>query len=290
MKKIALLFLTIDNHNKPDIWKQFLKNTNYFNIYCHPKNPSKVSQSFLKDNIIPELVETAWGELVLAYYNLLKYAFENKENYKFVYLSDSCIPIKNAETVYAELINDNATYIDLDVRTSKHDIEHRLNKHLHIYKKYGINKYNFIKHSGWFVLNRFHSQVLLSNEKIFKYFNKVLAGDEHILSILKANQMKLTPRIITCTKWDQTAYSIYKRDSARLWKMYDTTENQSEKQNILKVIKKMKIKMLEKTKHPKIYKVITEKDNTEFKFKKCLFIRKILPETNIKLVDFSFIK
>ena len=284
MKKIALLFLTIDNHNKPNIWKQFLKNTNYFNIYFHPKNPHKVSQPFLKDNIIPELAETAWGKLVLAYYNLLKHAFKNEENYKFVYLSDSCIPIKNAEIVYKELMKDNATYVDLDVRTSKHDIEHRLNKHLHIYKKYGINKYNFVKHSGWFVLNRYHSQVLLSNDKIFKYFNKVLAGDEHILSILKANQMKLTERIITCTKWDKTAYGIYKRDSAKLWKFYDSTENQSEKKNILKAIKTMKMKMLEKTKHPKAYQVITEKDNDEFKFKKCLFIRKILPETDITIL------
>ena len=195
MKKIALLFLTIDNHNKSAIWNNFLKNTNYFNIYCHPKYPNKVTDSFLKDNIIPELAETAWGELVLAYYNLLKHAFKNEENYKFVYLSDSCIPIKNAEIVYKELMKDNATYVDLDVKTTKYDIEHRFNKHIHIYKKYGITKYNFIKHSGWFVLNRYHSQVLLSNEKIFKYFNKVLAGDENLLSILKANQMKMIDRV-----------------------------------------------------------------------------------------------
>ena len=49
MKKIALLFLTIDNHNQPDIWNLFLENTSStFNIYCHPKYPKKVTQSFLK--------------------------------------------------------------------------------------------------------------------------------------------------------------------------------------------------------------------------------------------------
>ena len=171
------------------------------------------------------------------------------------------------------------TYVDLDVRTSKHDIEHRLNKHLHIYNKFGINKFNFVKHSGWFVLNRYHSCVLLSNEEIFKYFNKVLAGDQHILTILKSKQMKLTKRIITCTKWDTTAYGIYKKETVKLWKLYDKSINKKEQHKILTIIKTMKLKMLEKTKHPKTYKVITDQDMEEFKLKKCLFIRKILPDT-----------
>ena len=88
MKKIALLFITIDNHNKPDIWNKFLNNTELFNIYCHPKNPENVTDSFLKSNIIPDLRETKWGHLVLAYY--AQGRMQNLSFYNLIFFWDFC--------------------------------------------------------------------------------------------------------------------------------------------------------------------------------------------------------
>ena len=284
MKKIALLFLTIDNHNQPKIWEQFLKNKSYFNIYCHPKYPNKVTDSFLKSNILQTTAKTSWGYLVLAYYELLKEAYKNKDNYKFVYISEGCIPIKSADYVYKILTQDNATYVDTNIRMSKYDIEFRFNKHKETYNKYGINKYNFVKHTGWFVLNRPHSELLLKNERIFKYFNNVIAGDENFLSILKANQMKLTPRVTTCVTWDTNIYKNYKEISGKLWKMYDIEKDEYKKKHIEKLIKTKKEEMLELTKHPKTYTKITSSDLKYFNKTQCLFVRKVLPTSDLSIL------
>jgi hypothetical protein len=288
MKKIALLFLTIDNHNQPKIWESFLKNNNYFNIYCHPKNPDKVTNIFLKSNIIKNLTSTNWGYLVLAYYELLKEAFKNKDNYKFMYLSDSCIPIKSAEYVYKILTKNNDTYIDTNIKISKFDIIERFKKHKKIYSKFGINENNFIKHSGWFVLNRQNSLFLLKNEKIFKYFNNVKSGDECLLSILKANKIKLTEKCVTCVKWeDLNVYSKYKNMKKKLLKIYNFTEDETKKKKILNIIKSSKTKMKEKIKHPKTYEKIKLTDIKEFNKKYCLFVRKVSPTTDISLISIN---
>lgn len=284
MRKIALLFLTIDNHDQPKIWNKFLKNNKYFNIYCHPKYPNKVTHPFLKKNIIKTISETSWGHLVLGYYNLLEAAFKNKDNYKFVYISNSCVPIKSAEVVYNELIVNNATYADTRQRLTKWDIEHRYKKHSHLLDKYNITKFNFIKHSGWFVLNRQHAQVLLDHKDIFKYFNEIDAGDENVLSILKANQMKIQERIITCVKWDTHSYSKYVKEKEKLWKIYDSTDDKEKKRRIKKIIDKKKKEVLQKTTHPKCYAKITKDDLNEFKNDNCLFVRKISSKCNINLI------
>ena len=60
MNKVAFLFLTIDNLKHSSIWNEYFKDIdkNKFTIYVHPKNPKKVKDSILKNNIIDHLVET----------------------------------------------------------------------------------------------------------------------------------------------------------------------------------------------------------------------------------------
>ena len=61
MSKIAFLFLTRDNVHHPDIWKRYFKgHQKKINIYCHPKEPEKVTVDWQKKHIIPNLVETGW--------------------------------------------------------------------------------------------------------------------------------------------------------------------------------------------------------------------------------------
>ena len=164
------------------------------------------------------------------------------------------------------------------------DIKIRFIKHLNEYKKVGINKYNFIKHSGWFVLNREHSYVLLDNKNIFKYFNKVKAGDENFLSILKVHNMKLTEKVVTCVEWDKFAYDNYKKQSSKLWQKYDKETDEIKKKKIESLISKKRLEMLDKTSHPKTYSKITKKDLQEFKCKDCLFVRKIDKNTNVSIL------
>ena len=113
--KIAFLFLTIDNVRFPEIWEYYFKNNNdKFNIYCHPKYPDKVTVSWQKKNIITNLVPTKWGFLTDATVNLLFSALQNKDNFKFILVSESCLPIKSFDILYKFLNKNhiNTSYID----------------------------------------------------------------------------------------------------------------------------------------------------------------------------------
>ena len=82
--KIAFLFLTIDNVRIPKIWEYYFKdNYDKLNIYCHPKNPEKVTIEWQKRNIINNLTNTKWGHFTNAILNLFKAALKNKDNKKF---------------------------------------------------------------------------------------------------------------------------------------------------------------------------------------------------------------
>lgn len=285
MSKIALLFLTMDNHNHPKIWNTFLKDKKYFNVYCHPKYPKNVTDPFLKKNIIPKLAETKWGYLVGAYYELLKQAYKNKDNYKFIFLSNSCLPIKSAESVFNALVKTNESFIDTRNKMTKWDIENRFKKYESYLKKFNITKYNYIKHSGWFVLNRQHTKVLLDNKELFMFFNKIEAGDENFLTILKANQMKLQEKIITCVHWDQTIYPKYLEEKNKLWEEYDSTSDSEKKKKIKAIINEKKRKVAIDKSHPKTYTTITPEDIDSFKCDGCFFVRKVAKDANISLIE-----
>lgn len=71
MKKIAFLFLTLDNPNFPKIWNEYFKgNEDKYTIYIHPKYPEKVRWN--KDRIIKNLQETSWGFITRSYIELFK--------------------------------------------------------------------------------------------------------------------------------------------------------------------------------------------------------------------------
>ena len=77
---------------------------------------------------------------------------------------------------------------------------------------------------------------------------------ENILSILKANQMKIQERIITCVKWDTHSYSKYVKEKEKLWKIYDSTDDKEKKRRIKKIIDKKKKEVIEKETCIKQYK------------------------------------
>lgn len=176
-KKIAFLFLTLDNPNFPNIWNLYLNgNENLYNIYIHPKYPDKVT--WHKENIIKNLQDTKWGFITKAYFELLKEAYKNKSNYKFITISESCIPIKSFNDFYKDVINDPRSWIKF-LNITRYDLEARINTQSNINKPP-----NFIKHYARFCLNRNHVKMLLSKEKELSFFHNMHVGDEFFLSIL----------------------------------------------------------------------------------------------------------
>ena len=143
--KVALMFLTVGDHQQPQLWTEFLKHQSHrFSIYCHPAFPDQVpdtsfmrgptgpSSTFHKfrkqptkgnqQGVLPHCrlirkPHTRWGHLVLAYYQLLQQAFHDTScnNQRFVFLSDTCVPCAPPKRVHETLLgNLDATYFYSD--------------------------------------------------------------------------------------------------------------------------------------------------------------------------------
>ena len=176
MKKIAFLFLILDNPNFPNIWDYYFKgNEDKINIYIHPKYPENTI--WHKDCIISNLKETKWGFIVNAYKSLFKEAIKNKENIKFITISESCVPIKPFYKLYNELMKDNDSWIKI-LPIKKYDYGVRLSSDIINY----IDNKNLIKHYARMCLNRHHIKKLLFNEDKLNLFINMHVGDEFFLS------------------------------------------------------------------------------------------------------------
>jgi hypothetical protein len=178
--KIAFLFLTRDNLRCPDIWNEFFKgNEDRYTIYCHPKNPDNVSDTLLKNNIIPERIETCWGciGIVRAFLALFANALKDSSNVKFITVSEACVPISSFEYIYKELMFTNNSQIDI---------------HTNNFERYDkiINpkfpKDDFIKASCLgIVLNRFHAQLIVDNDETDNWVDFYVPDEHYICNMLQ---------------------------------------------------------------------------------------------------------
>ena len=283
MKKIAFLFLILDNPNFPKIWNEYFKgNEDKYTIYIHPKYPEKVRWN--KDRVIKNLQETSWGFITRAYMELLKEAYKDPDNYKFITLSESCIPIQSFKSFYKECIEDPRSFIKLS-HISRYDWEERL--FIKNYKD-SKNAKKIIKHYARFCLSPKHVKLLLSKEKELERFHRMHVGDEFFLSVLYplTNYRDFD---VTYDDWEYIKIQI-KDIINKIRKKYEEQEKYDKnlKQNIDK-LQKEKARIFEISKNPKT--IIDVKSDLE-KIKKCksFFYRKFSKDSNIELYWNEIIK
>jgi len=266
VKKIAFLFLTIKNINFPNIWnKYFLGNENKYTIYIHPKYPNEVT--WHKECIIKNLVETEWGLIVKAYIELLKESIKDKQNYKFIFLSESCIPIQSFDNFYREAMSDNLSWIKL-MPITNYDYNVRLNK--------SNNK--FIKHYSRSMLSKYHVNKLLKKQKELEFFYKMHVGDEFYLSVLLP-LTKLKDFPVTFDDWIYID-KLKKKIKNKIRILYEEQEKNIKINNMTK-IKKLQEEFNNIAKNPKT--IINTKPDLE-NIKNCtsFFYRKFDPKSNIE--------
>jgi hypothetical protein len=203
--QIAFLFMTRKDVNYPNIWKKYFENNeNKYDLYIHPKNPKEV-KSFLKNNIINEYVETQWGDISLTkvMIALLKQAFKNNKNNTFVFLSESCLPVKNFNTFYNKFNNIKKSYFTLGNYSGQHMSRF---KYLNNPKKFGINKKNFYKSETWCILCREHVKTILQNYITWlPVFKDVYIPEEHFfitLILIKHDKKSFLDYKTTFTYWN----------------------------------------------------------------------------------------
>jgi hypothetical protein len=174
--KIAFLFLTRNNLKRSEIWEEFFKdNESRYTIYCHPKEPENVSTQLLKNNIIPEHIDTCWGciNLVEANILLMQNALKEPKNKKFILVSESCIPIVSFNKFYDIVMQNDNSRIGI----------HKTNTTPKRYKDIRNPEFlesEFIKHSGsGCIFNRKHATLLVNSKHKLKDWTTTFATDEH---------------------------------------------------------------------------------------------------------------
>jgi hypothetical protein len=115
MKSIAFCFLIYDKINHEKLWHTFFENVDprKYTIHIHFKHDHPLQ--YFEKYKLKYCVQTDYADisLVHAQNRLLESAIENKsENMHFIFLSNSCIPIKSFDFIYSHL-DDNFSYFNM---------------------------------------------------------------------------------------------------------------------------------------------------------------------------------
>jgi len=198
MAKIAFLFLIYDEINQEDMWLDFFQEAGLdkYSIYIHYKNykPSVAFDKYKLQNCIP----TSYGDisLVKAQKLLLSEALKDEDNCKFIFLSNSCIPLKNFNHIYHKLIYDDCSYFEI-TKTFPFIYNYLLNTY--------FEQEEMFKASQWCILNREHSQFCVNDNKLIDYFSELFAPDEHYFIMLCKKYMNknIKNEGVTFVNWDE---------------------------------------------------------------------------------------
>jgi hypothetical protein len=279
--KIAFLYLTRNNVNFPEIWKQyFIGNEDKVNLYIHPKETQNIG--WLKENVIQNRVHTEWGFITEAYFSLLREAMKNPENMKFVVISESCLPLKSFSTFYDFLLKDDirTSYIKF-LPISRYDFTERIQTQ-NEYQKYG----KFVKHYARFCLSRYHVEKLffqsLPSDLIF--FNRMHVGDEFFLTLLhpKPNVDFIRDFEITYDNWEKVneQKNIINAEIKDLYELIEQSPDNGREEytQCIEDIKQIKNKLIS---NPYSYVKVTQQIVEDALKKESFFWRKFPENSNV---------
>jgi len=172
--KLAFLFLIRDTINFPDLWTYYFQSADpsQYSIYIHYKD--NIDIGWFNQFKVPVTIETHWGNisLVKAMNILLEQALMDHENQMFIFLSESCVPIKSI------------MYILSYLNTSKSYFTHTLMSKNDYYRTKSVLKYinprNIKKAAQWCIINRKHATYLIQQKNnMINIFKDIFAADEH---------------------------------------------------------------------------------------------------------------
>ena len=207
MKKVAFCFLIYDVINHEELWKLFFDRVDpsKYSIYIHYKTNTPLK--FFDQYKLPNCIQTRHADLsIVIAQNILLDAAMRDNNTNFIFLSNSCVPFKSFDTIYAKL-DTNYSYFNLCPQVQCFP---RCNTTLQFMDP------NYIqKASQWCILNRKHAELMLTKMEIkwFDYQDSV--ADEHcyITTIYYhhlQNEIITTPNLAngatTFTNWPDMDY------------------------------------------------------------------------------------
>lgn len=174
MRKIALLFLTRKELNHPRFWEKMLgPYLDRFNIYIHSKEP--MEDPFFKQFRVQEIVPTTHLQHVRPWQIMLREAIQDPDNFKFISLSEACIPLFPLELIYLHLIQDQQSYMQYG-RPWWEENPNRTLFEIPVEHRWG--------NSEWWVLNRKHAQLIVDDHEIINIAAQRINDNESYPSTL----------------------------------------------------------------------------------------------------------
>jgi len=202
-KKVALLFLTVNELNHPGLWERQLKDDPHFSVYVHSKN--EMQNPFFAKYRIANIVPTSWSRHMRAWQELLREAVKDPANTKFVFLSDSCIPLSSLNEIYQRLTQDNLSSMRFRQpwwdRRGPREIEEIPEAH-----RFGNGE--------WVILNRRYAELIANDDLILPLASQHEMDVESYHSSLFSyhgclEDPELCNRESTFAKWDQNENHPY---------------------------------------------------------------------------------
>ncbi|KAF3567627.1 hypothetical protein DY000_02018997 [Brassica cretica] len=167
-----------------------------------------------------------WGEATMigAERVLLRHALRDPFNHRFVFLSDSCIPLYSFSYTYNYIMSTPTSFVDSFADTKDKRYNPRMDPVIHVH--------NWRKGSQWVVLNRKHAEIVVNDTIVLPMFQQHCRRkslpefwrdrpvpaegwkehncipDEHYVQTLLAQKgvdSELTRRSLTHSAWDLTS-------------------------------------------------------------------------------------
>lgn len=183
--KICFMFLTRGNIYHEKIWKTFFDyaDSTKYSILIHPQNPNEIKTEFFRQFIIDDIIPVKWGNILTAWIHMLKKMYIDENNTHFVWLSESCIPMKSFEEIYESTKNIKSPMFtkfheQFRIRYGQWTIFPRCNP---IAKN--IPKHFIDKQQAWCILTRDFIKLYLENEEFINkniFTKNYTAPEEHV--------------------------------------------------------------------------------------------------------------
>lgn len=202
MLKIAFLFLTITHVYHEEYWKDFLRNhEDHYSIYVHSKKEMP-DHSYFKPYEMRLRVPTTWANTMKAQVAVLQEALKDPDNQKFIFVSESTIPLQDFDTIYERVM-----------ATDKSIFFYRINPYQDpespFYNSRNLNKiakeFRY-KNAQWVVLNREHASLMTQDKTYLDLVVKYESDQELYPATFLSTQGKLDeiePTNLTYVNWDK---------------------------------------------------------------------------------------
>ncbi|KAL0424274.1 UNVERIFIED_CONTAM: Glycosyltransferase BC10 [Sesamum radiatum] len=171
--KIAFLFIARNRIPLDMVWDAFFQGADKdrFSVYVHSRpgfllTATTTRSTYFLNRQINDSVQVDWGEasMIQAERILLQNALMDHYNERFLFLSDSCIPLYNFSYTYDYIMSASTSFVDSFADTK----EGRYNPKMHPV----IPVENWRKGSQWVVLTRKHAEIVVQDDTVYPMFEQ----------------------------------------------------------------------------------------------------------------------